>query len=229
MSKSETSFVQRIHKTDRLLAAAAGFIPAYEPADSGLLLAAVTAVLANAEPLNAAVADAITAWSAVVQERRAQIALIKARGTLLINYLRSNPAWATSLPRAKLLADAIRDIRPRVPGSSARQRCAQSCSQIEGNWQSLTALAIGLPGYAPPATNTALQPAALTALHTHLTTLNEAIATHEETLSTLRQQRLDAYNGPDGLKEKFKGLKQAIKGQYGHTSTQFLQIKSLRW
>ena len=229
MAKSETSFPQRLQKVKRLVIAAASFTPAYEPADSGLLLPAVTAAIANAAPLNDAVATAITESSAVVQERVAQIILIKARATLLLNYIKSNPAWLPSFARAKILADAVRDMRPKSQAPLPQPRSTQSYSDVAQNWRSLIALAIGLPGFSPPVSNPYLQPAALTATLTPLTTLNAAAAANEETLSTLRQQRVEAYDGPGGLQEKFKGLKQAIRGQYGHTSIQFKQVKGLGW
>ena len=60
-------------------------------------------------------------------------------------------------------------------------------------------------------------------------TLNDTIATTEEALSNVRQVRLDAYFGTDGLADKFAGMKQAIKGQYGPSSPQYIQIKGIKW
>ena len=59
-------------------------------------------------------------------------------------------------------------------------------------------------------------------------TLNATIATTEEALSNVRQVRLDAYFDTDGLKAKFDGMKQAIKGQYGSSSSQRQHIKRMK-
>ncbi len=60
-------------------------------------------------------------------------------------------------------------------------------------------------------------------------TRNATGATTEEALSNVRQVRLDTYFGTDGLKAKFDGMKQAIKGQYGPSSPQYIQIKGIKW
>ena len=62
-----------------------------------------------------------------------------------------------------------------------------------------------------------------------MTALNDSIPTLEEALSAARAHRYDAYYGIDGLKTKFAGLKQAIKGQYTPPSTQWTQVKGLSW
>ena len=47
-----------------------------------------------------------------------------------------------------------------------------------------------------------------------MSALNDAIPPLVEALAALRAQRYDAYYGIDGLKTKFSGMKQSIKGQY---------------
>ena len=240
MADSEKSFADRVQKTTSLLAAATGFTPTYTPADILFSLTTVTTKNTAAETANNNVAAALSTWSTAVQQRLAQSDLIKARATMLINYIKSNTAWKTQAVRAKQLADAIRNIKiarkttpPAAPGTPAaaapRQRGGQSYAEIEQNWRSLVSLATSLPGYAPPITNTNLQTLNLTLTVTTMATLNDTIATTEEALSNIRQQRLDTYFGPDGLAVKFAGLKQAIKGQYGPSSAQWTQVKGIKW
>lgn len=240
MANSERSFPDRNQKVTTLVAAAAGFNPAYAPLDLLMSISTVTAKNTACEALNSSVATAITNWYGPVQNRIAQVALIKARSTAILSYIKPNPVWKFSFGHAKQIADIIRNVRPprkatlpadpTTPAAvAARQRGAQSFADIQQNWKSLVNLVIALPGYAPPAANAPLQAANLTALLTTITSLNSSIPTLEQAIATLRAQRYDAYFGIDGLKSKFDGMKLAIKGQYTPPSTQWTQVKGLSW
>ena len=240
MADSERSFIDRFQKTTSLIAAATGLVPTYAPLDPLMTIALVTARNNACETLNAAVATAITNWSGPVQNRIAQVVLIKARSTALLNYIKTNPAWKDKFGRAKVLADSIRNIKPPrkttpptdppTPASTAtHKRGAQSYFEIEANWKSFVNLATGLPGYSPPIANAPLQAANLNNLLSAMAAVNDAIPPLEEALAAARSQRYDAYYGLDGLKAKFTGMKNAIKGQYSPPSTQWTQVKGIIW
>jgi hypothetical protein len=64
----------------------------------------------------------------------------------------------------------------------------------------------------------------LTAQDAAFTLLNDNVSEAEETLAEAQRIRKDFYDGENGLKEKMKSIKKAVRSQYGSASTQYAAV-----
>jgi hypothetical protein len=237
MPESEQSFQDRVQKSQVLHDACNGFTPVYLPAPDTTTLASYQTKINAAGPLNNAVNGAASDLSDAITRRVEQVVLIKAATTDLIAYIKGVPAWKARYPKAKQFADAIRGFKPPrkplpepAPGeqpAKRNQRGGQSYAEIESNWDALVTLAIALPGFSPQ--NAAVGAPTISGYLSSIKALNKEVALKETILGEAQRLRQQGFYGEGGLAELFQEVKGNVKGQYGQSSTQWAQVKGMRW
>jgi hypothetical protein len=243
MANSERSFSDRLQKARSLSAATALMAPAFQPADVSL---GVIPFATHLDSLATAIDDvalALTAFSDAVQLRISDTDKAQSLCTQIVSYVKSNAAWKLQFPRIKQLADKVRLIKqprktlpppapepgePTPPPVKQRDRGDGSYVEIEANFRALIAAAAGLAGYAPP--DAGIQSATLASLALSLTEDNASIVTTDQALDDAQRARYALFYEPEsGLADKFQAIKNAVKGQYGQTSTAWASVKGMRW
>ncbi len=217
--------------------------PAYAPLDNALLPANVATLLTTVTAANIAVGNSKTAFSNAVQTRLAAVKDVPKLATRLVNYVKSNPAWKVQFARIKELCDKVRRVKtplktaapvapqpgqPPAPPHKPRDRGDGSYAELADYLKLLAAAVTALPGYAPADPD--LASAALSALGPQIESQNVLVGNADTALDTAQKQRFAIYFTPvTGLADVFAAIKQAVKGQYGPNSTQYAQVKTIRW
>jgi hypothetical protein len=238
MADSEKSFSDRAQKSRQLHDACAGFAPVYAPPAGGTTLGTFMTKIQACETLNNMVTGNGSIWSEAVTQRISVTKTIKATTTQLINFIKGSTTWKSKLPAAQRFANAIRGMKPPpkplpppppgTPPKKRRERGGQSFAELETNWRGLVTLATGLPGFAP--TDSKIQASTLNGLLSSIKNLNDTIPGQEAALSESQQDRYKAYFEPEkGLEDLFKNVKTIVKGNYGSTSSQWAQVKGMKW
>ena len=172
-----------------------------------------------------------------MSQRTPMIVDIRDRAARVLAYIKSNTAWTEFVPGIKAYVDKIRGNRTRAskpptsgetPGSppaKKRNKGELSFGDIEENFGKMIAMLDSVPGYAPPATELSI--ANLTTLATTFATKNLTMATLGNEIGMKQRARLTGYDGPGGLREKMKAIKDAVKSQYGSNSAEYQQVKGL--
>lgn len=218
-------------------AAITGFAPPFAPADTSLLPLAFGDFLEDLAGLNQDVAQAEADWKDFASLRRDIAVDIKERALRALARVKSNSAWRPKLPAVKKAADDLRGYRPKItknpppddgsPTPRAGARADQSFGDLKNLTDKLAAALGKVPGYdtGAPADLTV---AAITGQGAALDASNKTVAIREQDLSSARTPRRDAYDGPIGLREKMKAIKETSRSQYGSTSAQYGEVKSIR-
>ena len=234
----ERSYADRLGRGQLLQGKIALFTPAFAPADTSLTAANFALFCSSTETACDQTAIAFDAWRTVVKERQDLVKELKATATRVIAYLKSSAAFASRLKNAKSAADKLRGMKagpPKAPKSARGTPAAKnrtggdlSFADMEKHFKVLINAVTGLPGYAPvPATN----PITLANLNGTLSTYkgkNSDLITLESTWRDKADERSTQFDGPGGLREKMKAIKNATKSQYGQTSSQYGQVKGIR-
>lgn len=189
------------------------------------------------------VATAITTFSTAIQQRISDTDKAQSLCTQIVSYVKSNTAWKLQFPRIKQLADKVRGIKPprktlpppapspgepTPPPVKQRDRGDESYVEIEANFKALVAALNGLAAYNPP--DVTINSASLSSLALSLTEDNASIATADQALDEAQRARYALFYEPEsGLADKFQAIKNAVKGQYGQTSTEWASVKGMRW
>jgi len=243
MPNSEQSKIDRANKAHILLTALKGFVPVYTSADSDLSIPNFTAFLVLVDAANEEVENTKSFFSLAVEKRRLDSSAAQLLTTQVINYVASNKAWKADLPRIKELANQVREIKPPrkttpppapQPGQPApaeekpRDRGNGSYAEIAVRFKALGAKVATLPGYAPDDDD--IKAPALATLAAQLAANNDAVETTDSDLDKAQRRRHELFDTPEtGLADKFQAIKKAVKGQYGQSSTQFAQVKGIKW
>jgi len=219
-------------------AATAAFATPFAPADSTLTPTNFDTFLNGIDTLNTDVAGLLTQYSTEVDVRELMVKDLKARTLRVVSYVESNAAWEKYARVIKKLADKIRGNRPRkpvapapgeTPGSTAakaRNTGEQSFSEIAENFEQLVDAISGISGYTPPAAEITV--ASLTTLATDFSAKNKAMASLDRQITLKQKERLAAYDGPSGLKEKMLAIKTAVRAQYGAESAAYAAVKGIK-
>ncbi len=237
MPNTERTFADRLQRARDVQAGIAVFSPAFAPTDTTLAPVAFLAFLDALDTQNVDTGVMVGAFSTAVAVRTEQVADIKDRAGRVLAYVKSNVAWKKFLPAVKGFVDKIRNNRAKppkpptpaeTPGSPTavkRNKGEQGFGDIEMNFDKLIGSLAVIPGYAPPAAEISI--ASLTTLSTNYTAQNAAMATLGQELGIAQRDRLAAYDGPGGLREKLKAIKDAVRSQYGTNSAEYGQVKGI--
>ena len=242
MADSEKSFADRLQKMRNLRDALDTFTPTFSPADPNFSVTSLTTFITTVNGINGDVEASRNSWTNITNQREADVDTAKKRCTQIVNYVKSNAVWKLKFESIKRLCDKVRNIKPKRrpapvpppppgatpgPASPPRDRGDGSYAEIAGNFFALLGALGQLGGYVPP--DDAIKLAAITTLSNALTADNGAVSVAEQDLAGTQSLRAEQYYGPAGLAERFAGAKLAVKGQYGVSSPQWGQVKSMRW
>ena len=237
MAISETSFADRLQRGRDMQTATAVFTPAFAPADASLAAAAFLTFLDLIDVQNTTVGTLLGQITTGANQRDAMVLDIKDRALRVLSFVKSNAAWKSFLPQIKRLADKIRGYRTaratppasgEAPGSEPakkRSQGEQSHGEIKENLEQLVAALGSIPGYAPAAADLTI--ASLTTLAADYAAKNAAMAALYRQAGMEQKDRLENYDGPSGLREKMKAIKQAVRSQYGSNSAEYQQVKGI--
>ena len=242
---AEQSFTDRLQRSFEMRDIIAVFDPVYNPGaalpgELDLGLPAFATKLNAVELLNNGAVDAANLYALTARERETHLATVLTAATSVLAYLRSKKKTLGSLLRgAEVIVKRMRGTRPKkkaappaegeAPPPKERNRGQQSYMEQAGHLRTLVTYLTGKPAYNPPATH----PAALGNLNSLLSSFrafNTAICQQDAALIHAESERHEAYfKKHDGLQDHFHAMKEAVKSQYGATSTQYGDIGSINW
>jgi hypothetical protein len=236
---SERSFEDRKQKALELKGAIESFTPAYDAEDAAFSVTALDAAITAATDANTAVDDAKQPWETAVVQRQDVVTTIMPLITQSLAYVASNTAWKSRYEAVKRAADKVRGFTKKKPKTPAptegtgdatekkREQGQRGFMEIAEFFRQYISRLTALAGYAPASANISL--ASLNALKTELDGLNISIPDLSQVLADAVRDRQEAYNNETGLHFVFKGVKAAVKGQYGQRSPEFGQVSLLQW
>lgn len=243
MANSERSFADRLQKAENLKAIVSTMMPVYAPLNSTVTIVNIAALLTLVSAANIAVGNSKTQFTNKVPERLTLADSLPKLATRIVNYVKSGPAWELEFPRIKELCDKVRRVNPPrktlpppapQPGEPTppllkpRDRGDGSYAELAENFTILAAAVTSLPGYAPDDPD--LAAVTLNALGPQLESRNNAVGLADTALDKAQRARFRLYFTPKtGLKDVFADIKQAVKAQYGQDSTQYEEVKGIRW
>ena len=236
MPNSEKSFPDRAQKSHALLAALNVFVPVFTPADSAISTVNFTSFLITVDSANEEVENTRSFLATAQVVRRTASEGAQKLTTQIVNYVKSNPAWKVDFPRIKELCDKARTVRPKAKQPATppptpqkpRDQGDGSYAEIAQFFKALSAKLGALSGYMPPDAN--IQASAIGTLAGQLEANNDAVDTMVSDHDKAVEKRYALYfEEGTGLAAKFAAIKAAVKGQYGQNSTQFAQVKGMKW
>ena len=218
-----------------------GFTPAFVPLDPNLAPGAFQSYLNAVESQNDAVSDAEAVYSPLVESRLTAANAIKEKALRVKDYVNANVAWKKyvkaitaaadnvrgySLPKKALLPPAsVVPPTPKKVGQGARSQ--QGFADLESLFGKLINQVEKITGYTAPALS-GLTIAELKAQDAAFTLLNDDVSEAEADLSEAQRVRKDFYDGENGLKEKMKCIKKAVRSQYGNASPQYAAVSGIK-
>jgi hypothetical protein len=240
MASSEQSFADRHARAQSMHDEIAGFTPAFAPQDPNLTPSAFQSYVNAVEAQNDAVSEAESVLSPLTDSRLVAAAALKDKALRVKDFVGANVAWKKYLPAITKAADAVRGYviskkatpppagTTPAPAKKARQgsRSQQGYADLEKLFGKLIAQVAKITGYTAPA-NSGLTKAELDTQDGTFTNLNDEVSTAESNLSEAQRIRKDYYDGENGLKEKMKCIKKAVRSQYGASSTQYAAVKGI--
>ena len=243
MANAEKSHRDRQGKSQLLIDTSAGFSPTYAPGDSSVSVPNFTAFLGGVDAANTAVENLEVNYTNNSTARIAMVKAIRSAATQAVGYVKSNKAWATQFKAVKMAADKLRNMRPPTkaalpppppPGGeppaevAKRNKGEQAYVELQAHFSSLITALTACPGYNPPSATITLN--TFNGLLSQFRGLNLFISQLTGQLTTAREARRKLYYVGDSCLEcKFQAVKNAVKGQYGQTSTEYGSVKSIKW
>lgn len=223
-------------------AAIAGFSPAFAPVDPNLAPDAFNSYLNGVETSNTAVSDGEVTYANAVNERRTAAEEIQDIALRLKNYVAANVSWKKFAPTVEAAAKLVRGTHlpkkakaktttpPATPEPPAPARqgalSQQGFADVAKNFGKLIAAVKKVTGYTATASS-GLTVAALEAKLGAFTVLNQAVTDAEADLAELQRGRAEYYDGENGLRDKMKAIKLAVRSQYGSGSPEDRAVKGI--
>lgn len=216
----------------------ASFSPAFAPADTSLTAANFLTFCGQVESANDAVGASFGAWGVIVNERQALVKEMKATATRVVAYLKSSALFAGRLKQATAAANKLRGVTPRKPAAPVpgpgepakkpRNAGDQSYGDIAQHFKALIDSVTGLASYVPVPVGNPITLSNLSGTLSNYRSKNSALGPLEVAWRDAVLARQKKYDGPGGLKEKMKAIKNGVKAQYGQTSAQYLAVKGIK-
>ena len=241
MAISENSFADRLNRGNDMHAIIDGFNPLFTPEDPNIAPGAFQSYLNGVEQANDDVSDAEATLTPMTDERFASADALKDKALRLKDHVGANIAWKKHIKAVSAAADAVRGYRaPKkpaapapgatpVPPKPARQgaRSQQGFADLEKLFGKLISQIKKVTGFSAAA-NSGLTIAAIEAQDAAFTLLNDNVSTAEANLDEAQRIRKDYYDGENGLSEKMKCIKKAVRAQYGIKSTQYAAVNAVK-
>ena len=211
----------------------------FAPSDLSLVPGTFAPFLGTVDAANEAVAAAGGAYTVLATEREALLKEMKKTATRVVNYLKSNDAFAARLKAATQAADKLRGMntrRPKLPvpppGEEApkvRSKGDMSYMDAQGHFKSVIDAVTGLAGYAPTPVGNPITLSNLNGTLSNFKGKNGAISTLETAYTEEVVKRQALYTGKGKLRDKFKKIKNAVAAQYGRESGEFASVAGINY
>jgi len=237
MANSEQSYADRKARADLMVAQITAFSPTFAPSDTDLAPDPFGEFVESVGEQNGIVGAHLAAWQNVVQEREDLVKEMKKTATRVLAFLNSNAALAKRLPQAKRAADKLRGMHPKKPAApeppegepepKKRNKGDQSYMDIEGHFKALVTAVTGLTGYTPVPEENPITLANLNATLATYRAKNVDLGPLEIAWRDAARDRLELFDGKEGLREKMKAVKNATKAQYGQNSPEYAAVKGI--
>lgn len=231
-STSETGHAKNIANFNKLTQFCTGYGTRYNPSNSALTIANLTAQHANADTLHDAVATAKQPYINAVNERQLRFKELPKFSTRIVN------ALAASAGVTDQLIDDARTILRKIRGTRAKKVNPDNDNSISVSQRSfdmlldhfvdLVALVAAVPTYTP--NESELQTSNLNNLKTQAGLLNKTVVTASVALGNARIQRNQAlYTEKVGLVDVAKDVKTYVKSVFGPSSDEYKLISGIRF
>ena len=241
MPLSEKSFADRLDRGNDMHAVIDAMTPPFNPTDANLAPGAFQSYLNGVESANDDVSTAESVLTPLTDDRFAAADALKDKALRLKDHVGANVAWKKYVKAVTTAADAVRGYRapkkpaapvpgaPVAPPKRARQgaRSQQGFADLEKLFGKLIAQIKKVTGYTAAA-NSELRIVDIEAQDAAFTTLNDDVSTAEANLDEAQRIRKDYYDGENGLREKMKCIKKAVRSQYGAKSTQYAAVNAVK-
>ena len=166
---------------------------------------------------------------------------LKNKALRVKDYVNANMAWKKYVKPITTAADDVRGysvpkkvasppagVVPPVPKKAGHgARSQQGYADLESLLGKLIEQVEKITGDTALA-NFGLTIAELTAQDAAFTLLNDDVSEAEADLSEAQRIRKDYYDGGNGLKEKMKCIKKAVRSQYGSASPQYATVSGIK-
>ncbi len=239
MAISERTFVDRYQRATTLSSAISSFDPVFAPANNEKILPpAFATFVEEVDAANSAVTGASDDYTAQVEERNELLAGAKDRCSRVISLLQAVPAWSHELTAIKRHYDKLRGYRParvKPPVGDTGETGVKAQKRNQGEQghaetaKHIANIASGLEkinNYTTPVDD--ISAAAIRELADDYAELNGAMGSLALDVTVAREKRHAIYEGPDGLRERMKAIKSAIRAQYGTKSAEYVAVKGIR-
>lgn len=240
MAISETSFADRHQRGQTMHDVIDGFTPVFAPLDPNIVAGAFQSYLNGVEQQNDAVSEAEALLSPLVESRVTATEGLKDKALRIKDYVSANAIWKKYVKVITAAADNVRGYSlpkkvatpppgspPAAPKKAAQgARSQQGYADLEKLFGKLLAQLKKITGYTATA-GSGLTVAELTAQDGAFTTLNDDVSEAEAVLAEAQRVRKDFYDGENGLKEKMKCIKKAVRSQYGIASPQYAAVRGI--
>ena len=235
---AETSFVDRHFRGESLRDHCVNFTPAYAPADTSLTVANFGTFLGQVGALNTEIGTLTGNYSTQAAARVTLVKTIKSTATRVAARLKSNAAWKSEEKSARLVLNKLRGVRPQKPKTPAegepptevkkRNSGEQAYAEVAALFEKFIGIATGAAGYATGAP-VAIAPGALNGLLSSIKGANAFLCGLDAQIGPKQKKRQALYFDPGGFKEKFHGVKESVKSQYGTQSPEYSAVKGVKW
>jgi len=237
MPISENTYLDRYGRAGTLKTAIASFDPAFAPANAEITTVKFTTFLEEVDAANEAVTTARDNYTGAVEQRNALVKDAKDRAGRVLAQLKTNPAWSANLTSIKRHYDKMCGYRPTrskppTAGEDSGSEQVKKRNQGEQGHVEMAShignIATGLEkmnNYATPVED--ITAAAIRALADEYTALNESMDGLAIDVTLSQKARNGLYESAEGLREKMKAIKNAVRAQYGTKSDQYLAVKGI--
>ena len=233
-STTENLFGARLRRGQDLQTYIAGFT-GYTPPRSQESVAGYTTLINSIVTINASESSLQQNYKAAVDARQSAFTKTTASVDKLLAPIRGavEAQYGKKSTEADAIAAIIKTMRAtklvQLPPDPSTPTVKKTLSQSERSYGSMTQYFNDIintltqfTAYNP--TNVAIKTATLQTLAAQLTTLNNAVATKIQVLTTARVNRQALYTD---LKDRAQRIKSYVKAQYGTTSNEYNLIKGI--
>ena len=230
---SESGHAVNLSNCKLLIDTCTGFGADYDPSNTDLTIAAMTAQWTTGTTEQKSYLSALEGIRQPVNERRKLFDGVDPLVTRILGELNSSKADAKLKADARSIADDIRGNNGPAVKKAAEGKLASTISQSHtgyvqraNSFFKLVELLKTIPEYAPKKAD--LKIAALTALHTSMETANNGIgAILNAADNALLQRNRVLYTPGTGIVDTALSCKEYVKGLYGAGSAEYKMVKKI--
>jgi hypothetical protein len=231
-SNSETGHAKNIANLYLMTQFCIGYGPDYNPANTALTTASLTAQHTSCNNLHLAVATAKQPYINAVNARQISFRGLPKFATRIVNALAASSGVSDELKDdARTVLRKIRGTRAKAVNPDNENSISvsqRSYDMLLDHFAELIALVSAVPAYTPNEAD--LQIPALNAAHASATAENQAVVTAQVALANARLQRNNALYAPQvGLVAVALDVKTYVKSLFGVASPNYKLISGIRF